>query len=227
MTNDLEVIDTSVDTQFFVDGHRFTSNDVLSGVDTLLNQVRETGEFEPVADAIRSMSAIAQVTGWAAAKALHGASKIWAEQGHDPDRFSTYFRDNTHLSSLVIERYIRAWEAVTQLPQISEQLIAQPIKNGIALGALVEQGYEPTDKQIEKLSDASSNQEFLNIVREIKGKPAKKNSLTIFLESDGSLQAWQGGKHAFVGDLDITSDDSMVQKAVNRIVENSGIMRRK
>lgn len=226
MADELEVIDTTVDDTFFVDNHKFTTSDVMSGVDNLLAEVRETGEFETVANAIRSMSGIARVTGWASAKLLHGAFALWKEQGHDEEKFILYIRDTTYLKPLIIERYIAAWGAVTSIPMITDKLLAQPIKNGIALGSALEQGYEPSPEQLDKLGDAKSNQEFLSVIREVKGKPARKSSLTIYLEPDGSLQAWQGNKHAFVGDLDIKSDNPMVRKAVARIVNGAGVIQR-
>lgn len=227
MTDELEVIDTSVDNIFFVDNHKFTSADVMEGVDNLLEEIKTTGEFELGANALRSMSGIARVTGWASAKLCHGMMNLWVAQGHDADRFYDYIKDSTHLKQLIVERYISAWDAVVKLPEVyTEQLVAQPIKNGIALGAAMSQGYEPNDEQIKKLAEAKSNQEFLTTIREVKNKPAKKGSLTIYLEPDGTLKAWQNNKVEFIGDLDVKSERPMVVKAIERIVKSAGILRR-
>lgn len=227
MADELEVIDTSVDNIFFVDNHKFTSADVMEGVDNLLEEIKTTGEFELGANALRSMSGIARVTGWASAKLCHGMMNLWVAQGHDADRFYDYIKDSTHLKQLIVERYISAWDAINKLPDTyTDQLVAQPIKNGIALGAAMSQGYEPSDEQIRKLAEAKSNQEFLSTIREVKNKPAKKGSLTIYLEPDGTLKAWQNNKVEFVGDLDVKSERPMVVKAIERIVKSAGILRR-
>lgn len=227
MADELEVIDTSVDNIFFVDNHKFTSADVMEGVDNLLEEIKTTGEFELGANALRSMSGIARVTGWASAKLCHGMMNLWVAQGHDADRFYDYIKDSTHLKQLIVERYISAWDAISKLPDnYTDQLVAQPIKNGIALGAAMSQGYEPNDEQIKKLAEAKSNQEFLSIIREVKNKPAKRGSLTIYLEPDGTLKAWQNNKVEFIGDLDVKSERPMVVKAIERIVKSAGILRR-
>lgn len=227
MADELEVIDTSVDNIFFVDNHKFTSADVMDGIDNLLEEIKTTGEFELGANALRSMSGIARVTGWASAKLCHGMMNLWVAQGHDADRFYDYIKDSTHLKQLIVERYISAWDAISKLPDnYTDLLVAQPIKNGIALGAAMSQGYEPNDEQIRKLAEAKSNQEFLSTIREVKNKPAKKGSLTIYLEPDGTLKAWQNNKVEFVGDLDVKSERPMVVKAIERIVKSAGILRR-
>lgn len=226
MTDDIEVMDDTVDTTFFVDNKRFTTEDVLEGVDNLLAEIKETGEFEAGTNALRSMSGIARVTGWASAKLLHGMMFEWTEQGHDPEKFTDYIKDMTFLKPLIVERYIMAWTAIQSIPQISEQLLAQPIKNGIALGSAIAQGYELTDEQLEELADAKSNQEFLSVIRDVKGKPARKSSLTIYLERDGTLKAWQSERGVFIGDLDVKSDDPMVKKAIERITISSGIIKK-
>lgn len=227
MADELEVIDTTVDSTFFIDNHKFTSQDVMQGVDNLLEEIKNTGEFELGANALRSMSGIARVTGWASSKLCHGMLQQWIADGREEDKFYDYLRDFTHLKRLIIERYIAAWDAVTKLPvDYTDQIVAQPIKNGIALGAAIAQGYEPNKEQMKKLASAKSNQEFLSTIREVKNKPAKRGSLTIYLEPDGTLKAWQSNKVEFVGDLDIKSDSPMVKKAIERIVKSAGIIKR-
>ena len=227
MSSDIELVTDVVDNTFFVNETELSTNDVLDGVDLLLIEIHKTGEFERGADAIRSMHGAIRAAGWGSAKLIHGMKKEWLEQGRDDDRFLDYMQDMTPLKRIVIERYILAWQAVMDIAFPSaERLLIHPIKNGIALGAAMAQGYEPTDTQIEKLLSARNNQEFLGIIREVKGKEPRKGSLTIYLEKNGSLQAWQGNDTRFVGDLDISSKDPMIMKAVERIVTSSGIIKR-
>jgi hypothetical protein len=222
MSDDIEIVDDVVDAVFFVNETELSTDDVMRGVDMVLEEIRRTGEFERGTDAVRSMHGVIRAAGWASAKLIHGMKKEWLEQGRNEDRFLDYMQDMTPLKRLIIDRYLRAWDAQLHLPQ----LLTQPIKNGIALGAALAQGYELDDEQLEKLASAKSNQEFLGIIREVKGKEPRKGSLTIYLEKNGSLQAWQGDDTRFVGDLDISSKDPMIMKAVERIVTSSGIIKR-
>lgn len=227
MADDIEIIDTALDKTAFVNNNTITTEEVFDGVDTVLDNIRETGDFEQLGHLVRSTSSLVRMVGWGTAKALHGGLAVWKELGNDEDDYVPHMRDITKLSDIVIERYIIAWEARNLLPQIADELVAQPIKNGIALGATLEQGYEPTEKQIEQLAGAKSNSEFLAVLREVKNKPARKSSLTIYLEPDGSLHGWKGGEHRFGGDLDIASDDPIVKAIVKRIVDGAGIIWRK
>ena len=96
-----------------------------------------------------------------------------------------------------------------------------------ALGAARSQGYEIEDW--DKLANASNNNEFLKVIREdVKQAPARKNSLMIFLEENGDLVGWYGDTRFSIGYLNIqdVEDEPMLMKAINRIVNSSGIIDR-
>jgi len=237
MTNDFEIIETSTDIEFFVNDNSYTSADVMQGIDTVLDEIEKTGDFDLGSNALRSLSAVNRVSGWASAKLCWGMMIIWKNDGGDPDRFYTdCLQDTTPLSELTVERYIKAWEGRryilslmddAQASETSAAIDSLPIKNGVALGNAVAQGYELTKEQAEKIVTVYDNSSFLKVIRDVKGKQERKNTLTLYLELDGSIVAWMNNKREFVGYLVVKSRKDIVKKAVERIKYKAGLQEKK
>lgn len=232
MTDELDVIDgsTMVEDTFFIDGKSKHLDDYLDGVNEVLTLIEQTGDFEIGANTLRSMSNVGHAIGISKAKLLHGMKELWEQSGRGYDDFCQYVIDFGHLSSAVIVgRYIDAWDAVIHSPAtVMDRLILQPMKNLNALGAAIAQGFQPDEEDWEQLADVHDNNQFLKIIREdVKGKPARKNSLTIYLEENGDLVAWKEDKRYPLGYLNVQDADDVdaIDKAIQRIIKGSGIQR--
>lgn len=216
----------TIDGDFFIQGERHTVNDYLDGISIVLNEIETTGSFTIGANTLRSMTAIGHAIGISKAKLLHGMYMLW---NGTEEAFYEYIMHQALLSSrILIERYIGAWKAVLHVPDTYLDLfINKPMKDLNALGAAISQGYIPDLDEWEKLADASSNQEFLQIIREdLKGKPARKNSITIYVETTGDLVMWSSAGPKNIGYLNITDRDDMTVKAITRIINSSGLILR-
>jgi hypothetical protein len=73
--------------------------------------------------------------------------------------------------------------------------------------------------------DTQCHRAISEIIRGIKGKAPRKSSMRIYMERDGTLNAWKGDAKMFVGYLDIASDFELVKKAIERIL-SIGILRK-
>jgi len=213
-----------VDQQFYVNNLPVTVREYLDSVDHILNQIQSTGDFEIGANTVRSMSSIGHAIGISKAKLLHGMWTLWKEtQDPDGNSFFIYAAEFCNMQTLVVQRYIQAWEAVLIAPKaLYDDMVAQPMKNLNALGAAVAQGFEISDDTWKTIATSSDNQTVLRALRDVKGKEPRSNSITIYLETDGSLVAWQNGLVTPIGYLDPDSNP----KAIERIIKNSGIVRR-
>lgn len=130
----------------------------------------------------------------------------------------TYITRCERIARMHMEEYI-------PLPY-REAIEDRPIKDQQAIANALEQGYEIDEMGWEELADAADNREVLKIVRErIKDRPPRKDYLSLTMDRDGDIWAWKNGDRHWVGQLDINANDEVVQKAVSRIENNSGIRR--
>ena len=233
MADEIDIVDSNsvLDSNFYIDGNTHTITDYLDGVNEVLVNIHDTGDFEVGANTLRSMSNVGHAIGVSKAKLLHGMYELWSITGRDFDSFCQYVIDFGHLSSrVIISRYIGAWDAIIKAPiELSDLFLLHPMKNLNALGAALAQGYEPDHDTWEQLSDTHENNQFLKLIREdVKGAPPRKNSLTIYLEVNGDLIAWQDGKTKNIGYLDVGDVDAfdITAKGIERIVKGAGIIKR-
>lgn len=220
MAEEFDIV-TTTDAVFFRDNQALTVYDYLDGIDAVLVEISKSDDMEIGINVLRSLVASVAATGKSLAKLLHGMSKLWKS---DND-FLEYVGEFVHISPTVVSRYIDAWDAYTMIPkEYQETFLLRPMKDLNALGAAMSQGF--AIENWEKLSKATSNSEFLQCIREEKGVAPRKNSLTIFLEDSGDLVGWIDGKRINVGYLNIKDieDDPMLEKAIKRIVNSSGIL---
>jgi len=217
------------DTFFYLNGESHTVQEYLDGVDDVLNNIRKNQDFTYGFTALRSMTSLVHVVGVSSAKLLHGMKSIWDEAQIDEDFFD-YAMQEFPLSRLTMQRYIAAWEATLVAPkELQEDLRNQPMKNLVALGSAVKQGFEVDKDTWEELVEASNNTEFAQIVREkIRQATPRKNGLTIYLdEKTGDLEVWADNQVYYLGHLETSnSNNAVVAKAINRIVDNSNIVLR-
>lgn len=231
----LVTLDTEiVDEMFYVNGNSHTLQDYLAGVDSVLNQIQDSGDFEIGANTIRSMSSIGHAIGISKAKLLHGMWNLWQDQmqAKTEDSFFEYVADFAGMNNrVVVQRYIQAWDAVLFAPKEHQQeMLAQPMKNLNALGSAIAQGFELSDDQWDKVASTSNNSEFLKVMQNVKGAAPRKSSLTIYLEKNGDLMAIMGNEIISIGYLDVNNlerdETGILRKSIERITKNTGIIRR-
>lgn len=229
--DEIDIVDdgTIVGETFFIDEKVHSVYDYLDGVGDVIAEIVTTGDFEIGANTLRSMSNIGHAIGISKAKLLHDMLEIWVASGRTEEDYYQYVIDFGHLSSrLIIGRYIDAWSAFLKAPtSLQDSFIMHPMKNLNALGAAISQGYEPDPDDWEKLAESTDNNQFLKTIREdVKKKPARKNSLVIYLEENGDLVAWQGDERCYLGNLIIPDNQPISEKAIERIVKGAGIIKR-
>jgi len=74
---------------------------------------------------------------------------------------------------------------------------------------------------------ASNGAEVKDIVKEIRGdRTSSSTSVRIYISDDGRLSCRRGdnGKFRGFGFLEITEDDEVIQKAIQRILNSSGVI---
>ena len=226
MKNDdtLDLATETSDDTFFINGKEKNITDALESVDGLLSAIQETDNFTLGADALRSMYAAGRAVGWSMAYLTYGMRKLWLDSGKEDESFWYWMQDVTPLRRITLERYIHSWEAYLKFDD--ERLLQRPIKDAITLGAAVAQGYEVTEKDLDRLINAENSNSFANELRGIKGQEARKSALTIYVEPDGTLNAWTKEGVFNIGYISRNDETPTVQKAVERIIRSAGLIKR-
>lgn len=227
MTDELDMAEDTSDNTFFINGNEKSIVEALEGVDGLLDTIAEQGDFDAGANALRSMYAAGRAISHSMVKLCHGMYYLWKDSGRDAEQFWAWMQDATPLKRITIERYIHAWEAYLKLDD--DRLLTRPLKDLVALGSAVSQGYEVDKSDVNRLIEATNNNAFLGELREIKGQEPRKSAMSLYLEPDGTINAWTKDGVEYVGYLNLPSPNApsgVLDKAIERIIRSAGLIRR-
>jgi len=169
---------------------------VLKKVDELVVEAVEQGKPEMIFKAMRSLLGVGRVSGLALAKLVYLSKFQWKNFKRRED-FYDAAEEEIGRKKVTIQRYYRVWEMLVEkdIPrEYTEKLQLHPMKSLIPMAQMLEQGYEVESHQWKKLAEAPDVNTVNKIVREIKGKPAKADSLQItWDESNQELSMWKNG----------------------------------
>lgn len=206
-----------------------TDNDwVLKQIENIVEQAIEKNDPYIAINAFGQLYKVAKLAGLGLAKGLYLLKESWYKFNLDDETFKEMVYPKIGLHPATIDRYIETWEMLqTAAPEkVRGKLQQQNIKSLIPIAKAVKQGYSIDADEWEELADAPDFATIAQIVREdIKNKPPRKGSLTLVIDSIGTIWAMYEDDRKFVGSLEIKDEDSAVQKAIERIISNSGMIR--
>lgn len=196
------------------------SNDVQQNLDLIDQAFAEGQGYET----IHQLILVKKIVGIGLAKALWLGEKNWKNPDED---FRDFAVTEYGLNSATVKRYVDVWEAILAAPEnLRSILVRKPMQELIPIATNIANGeIAPDGEQWEKLALTGSNGEAYNLIREMSGKepPEDKLSITIDLHT-GDITSWQNGNPEYVGFLDVHRKDiSQVGKAINRIINKSGL----
>lgn len=224
--NDL-IVSPVQDANIQIDKHKYSMQDFLEGVETVLERIDQTGDFEVGMKVLKGMTALSQAAGLSLAKLLHGMYTRWPDD--DEDGFYDELAGYTTIKRITVERYVNAWSALQVVPDdYRDQMYLRPTRDLVKLGEAWSQGYTPKDSQWSDLLMAQNSSEFAATLRGVKNAKPRKSSLMMYLERDGSIYAYKENTKVFIGHININAPEwnEIAQKALERIVKGSGMIRR-
>ena len=201
------------------------NNWALDKVDEYVQHSLDEHNVYIALDVCKQLREVSQIAGLALAKMLYLVKTNWQEYGIE-EPFEEVSYEYVGLHHHTVERYIKVWGMFAEnIAPVSLQ--QRNIRDLIPIANAVAQGYEITDNEWGKLSDAPDYSTVSRIVREdIKDKEPRKNALQLFLDTDGYITALKDGMTYSVGYLNINSDDDVVQASIERIIRNGGMLRK-
>lgn len=209
-----------------IDLSKLTRESVLRGVDDVIVSLYQTGNIANAVAVLNAFEKFMDVSGIARAKMLWG-SKNWFTGTKQPGDFYEKFGITEKHQRTYADRLIRLWDCIDKdmVPKAIQKL---QVRDLLPITEALSQGYEIDASTWKQLEQALDTNEINEILREVKGKPVRKGSLSITMDEKGTLTAWYENQSYFVGYLNVTEeeDHEVVAKAINRILERSGIKRK-
>lgn len=210
-----------------VDGRVFTEQDMFSAIDIVVADLNDTGDLGKATHVLTMLEKIEDVSSHAKARLLYGMNVWWIENRPD-DVFKDYIESHSEKTKAVtVDRYITV-QSYIESGEIPEDVAQLPMRNLVPIAKTLSHGHKITRRQFDNIIKANNSREIEDILRGIKNKEPRKSSLQIQWARDGSLYAWQNNKRAFLGYLDKENygSDPLAQKSINRILDNTGIIRK-
>lgn len=211
-------------------------NLALSGIDQFLPQRQTEKEFlnqvdEQVREAItnkdvrglegigRALLGIGQVTGIAFSQYVYTVEACWGEL-KQRDGFYGWAEDKFGRDARTLERHQRIWAMFVSgdVPkEYVEKFKTMPIRVLIPIASLWHQGYELTDIQWKKLSNAPDPTTVSKLIKEIKGTPERAGALTVeFNREAKEITGWVNGKPHTIY-LTYDEKDEVIDKMLARL----------
>lgn len=219
-----------------------TEEDVIGMGDAALGKCLESGDLSLVAETLRTYRSLDRSSGVGTAKLIHGVNFHWKEFEHEKgDNLLAWAVRETGHDASTIRKRLCEWEFLTgdYVPKpyrrhIQEYTVRQLDKIfGICVTSrenkevgnldIVQEDYQITDEHWLRLSEAVDEVMVSDVVREIKDKEKKSNHMSLKIDDNGDLWVYQGKTERVVGHLNTIDQNEVVQKAIRRITENSGI----
>ena len=222
---------------------KFDEKELLYAVaDNTLGESLESGSMGIVGEALRRFRNLGQASSLSAARLLHGVNANWQEWEHEEgDNFVSWSVRETGYDKKTIVKRICEWELLNgnYIPKpyrsrISDYTVRQLDKvYSICVGVkenkeggylnYVDEDYQITEDQWLKLSEAIDEEMVAEVVREVKGKEKNSNHMSLKIDPDGVLWVYQGNNSETIGQLFVEKKTELVEKAIRRICDNSGI----
>lgn len=203
---------------------------ITKDVNLVIQDALKSGDPEVVFNYGKRLNETGQAVWVAVAHLVYEMNKLWGKEFKSDDNFITVAAVRWNKSPETIRRYVEIWEWVIAKPNHSSkrlaQILSKPmqglwyIKQAAREGQLVESDWEA----ISKAPNISSLREIGQRVRGEVGRAV--DSLKIMMEDDGTIKARRKGAYKVVGWLNLDSGEEVVEEAIERISNKSGVFRR-
>lgn len=200
---------------------------VLEVIDGIIKEAVEKKNAYIALNACKSLVTVSKMSGLGLAKILYSIYNKWDEFNIE-DEFEDVVYEYVGLHKYTITKYLRVWAMhyEKKIPEKYEKDILQRnIMEQIPIANTLVKGYTIDDENWEKLSNAADFNEISKIVRQdIQGKEPSIDALRLYIDDMGGLWAYKAGDRKLVGALNVNDGNEIVKQAIQRIINNCGIM---
>lgn len=216
---------------------------ILSGLDQYLPQVEvqkrvlETLEervrlavsqrdLETLEKIGRTLIGVSQVGGVGFAQFVWKIYQSWETIKQGTYNFFEWAEEKFGKNKTTIVRNLRVWEMLISddIPkEYRSRFQLMPIRVLIPIANMWKQGWEVTNSQWSQLANAPDSVTVNRIIREIKNKPPKKDSLQIeWYPEKKEIIMWRNGRPHYVY-LTFDDSDSVIQAGLSRLFSDKAL----
>lgn len=196
-------------------------------INFILVEAKSLNNGKLALNAAQALVGAQKLSGKGLAQLYYGMKQDWEYYHIEDNLYDTIFEMVGHVKETV-NRYINTWAMFEDkiIPaKFEERIKDKPIRDQVIISALPAQGYEVTETQWKDIVHAPDNSTLQKVVREIKDKEPRKSALILTLDRDGTVWATKEDERYYAGSLNIEERHiEVIDKAVQRIIKNSGIM---
>ena len=207
-----------------IDGMELTEKSFIDSIDNEIIHLHDTGDVNRATDLIKRLDALDTVSGHAKAKFLFGFNEWWKQNKSD-ENFADHIDSTTDTKPVTVRRYVQTWKYIEDYT-IPKEIAQRPMRELVPIASHLAQGYDLSKEQWRKIKLSSTSSEVGAILRDAKGKPARKSARVIKLSRDGSLTGYKDNKKYFIGFLNIkeAESDLVLAEFIEKIKIGSGII---
>lgn len=199
--------------------HGSTEKSILKSVSSKVTEAIDAQDMVGIGMIGRALLGVGQVSGIAFAEYVYTVEASWGRLQQRIDFFD--WAEDTHgKNKTTIERYIRV-HAMFVSGDIDKEYVDKFKTMGVgslfAIANMWHQGWEVTEAQWRKLSDAPDPSTVRKIIREIKKKPEKSGTLNLeWVKDQKAVVGWMDGKPHTIY-LSYDDKDEVVTKMLARL----------
>lgn len=199
---------------------------ILEKVDGILVSAVETGNPTEALNAMEALLGISRISGLAFSKFTYVMAHNW-KKFNQRDSFIERMVDKFGKTEKTVKDHIKIWSFLVESDidkKYLERFKTMPIRCLIPIANLWKQEFEVESEDWARLSNAPDPTTINKIIREIKGKPPKKDSLQIeWAANEKHLIAWKAGKPHYVY-LAYDEKDEVIQAALARLFGDGRVL---
>jgi len=198
---------------------------VLLQIDAFVKDALANQDGQAFINAAHQLLSLKRISGIALAKILYYMHHNWESFAIETP-LEEVIEGEIGFSITNYIRYVGVWDLFAQniIPETCiNSLLNFPIEKLIPIANMIRQGYVLELEEWEQLSHTTSVWEVRDHIREMTGKAPRKDTVLLSLDKEGNVFAFYQEERHFVGFLDRLSLHPVVIKAVDRIVNHTGI----
>lgn len=222
MSNDELIILSPLDQNIEVPNE----DDILSKIEAMILQSIEEKDAKKAINICKQVYGIALLSGKALARILYLIKTNWHKFEIKDDFYDTMM-SSTGLSKHTLQTYpaVYSMEAESKIPEkYQEEIMQKNMRDLVPIAQALDAGYEIEDDEWEELVDAPDFSTLNAKLRDIKGKEPRSHALILTMDRDGGIKALKNEQQFYVGWLNISEDNEVVQQAISRIKRGAGVL---
>lgn len=199
---------------------------VLDKIEKMIMDSIENNDYLKAIHICTQLIQVTKLSGLALAKSLYLIKSNW-DKFSIKDNFEDVLTSRTGLTKATIQRYTSVWSMYDKglIPELYVDNIRQMnIKSQIPIAQALDAGYEIDDDEWEELADATDFSTVNAKLREIKNKEPRSHALILMMDRDGGIKAIKKDEQRYIGWLNVSDENKIVQQAIERLKRGGGIL---